>query len=149
MISLLAGVTIYFAFQQWLHWRHKRWASPIKLTLLASSIAFWWYCNNGVQNILVGIALFEVFHDVQYLAIVWIYNRSRVERDESIRRLHAVCFQKKRRSYWCLCWPGLSLWINCLFHFGCFCLLDSPCSYRTSYRVGFTPFLLRRVYLES
>ena len=94
VVSLLAGVTIYFAFQQWIHWRRKRWASPIKLTLLTSSIAFWWYCNNGVQNILVGIALFEVFHDVQYLAIVWIYNRSRVERDESIRGFMRFVFRK-------------------------------------------------------
>ena len=62
-------------------WQTAGIASPIKITLLISSIAFWWYCNNGVQNILVGIALFEVFHDVQYLAIVWIYNRMRVERD--------------------------------------------------------------------
>jgi Flp pilus assembly protein TadD len=68
--------------------------SPIKLTLLVSSIAFWWYCNNGVQNILVGIALFEVFHDVQYLAIVWIYNRTRVERDESIRGFMRFVFRR-------------------------------------------------------
>ncbi|HSP45163.1 MAG TPA: tetratricopeptide repeat protein, partial [Chthoniobacterales bacterium] len=62
--------------------------------LLVSSIAFWWYCNNGVQNILVGIALFEVFHDVQYLAIVWIYNRVRVERDESIRGFMRFVFRR-------------------------------------------------------
>ncbi|HEX8897979.1 MAG TPA: tetratricopeptide repeat protein, partial [Chthoniobacterales bacterium] len=50
--------------------------------------------NNGVQNILVGIALFEVFHDVQYLAIVWIYNRTRVERDESIRGFMRFVFRR-------------------------------------------------------
>jgi tetratricopeptide (TPR) repeat protein len=47
-----------------------------------------------VQNILVGIALFEVFHDVQYLAIVWIYNRARVERDESIRGFMRFVFRR-------------------------------------------------------
>ncbi len=94
IISVLAIVTVFFAWQQWNHWRSKHWASPIKLTLLTSSIAFWWYCNNGVQNILVGIALFEVFHDVQYLAIVWIYNRSRVERDNSIRGFMRFVFRK-------------------------------------------------------
>ena len=55
---------------------------------------FWWYCNNGVQNILVGIALFEVFHDVQYLAIVWIYNRTRVERDKSIGGFMRFVFRR-------------------------------------------------------
>jgi tetratricopeptide (TPR) repeat protein len=64
------------------------------MTLLVSSIAFWWYCNIGVQNILVGIALFEVFHDVQYLAIVWIYNRTRVERDQSIRGFMRFVFRR-------------------------------------------------------
>ena len=62
--------------------------------LLLSSIAFWWYCNNGVQNILVGIALFEVFHDVQYLSIVWIYNRTRVERDKSIGGFMRFVFRR-------------------------------------------------------
>ncbi|MFL6543192.1 MAG: tetratricopeptide repeat protein, partial [Chthoniobacterales bacterium] len=61
---------------------------------LASSIAFWWYCNNGVTNILVGISLFEVFHDVQYLSIVWIYNRTRVERDESIGGFMRFVFRR-------------------------------------------------------
>src|SRR5689334_4051896 len=38
--------------------------NPVKLALFATSVTFWWYCNNGVANILAGIALFEVFHDV-------------------------------------------------------------------------------------
>jgi len=44
--------------------------SPVKLVLLITSISFWWYCNNIVASVLVGIALFEVFHDVQYLSLV-------------------------------------------------------------------------------
>ncbi|HEY1770986.1 MAG TPA: tetratricopeptide repeat protein [Chthoniobacterales bacterium] len=94
LIGALVVVTLFFCWQQIAHWRGKRWASPIKLTLLTSSIAFWWYCNNGVQNILVGIALFEVFHDVQYLSIVWIYNRSRVERDQTITGFMRFVFRK-------------------------------------------------------
>jgi hypothetical protein len=90
----LGIVTLVFAWRQWTDYRHGRGGSAIKLVLLASSIGFWWYCNNGVQNILVGIALFEVFHDVQYLAIVWIYNRSRVERDESIRGFMRFVFRR-------------------------------------------------------
>jgi len=90
----LAAVTAAFAWRQWRDWRNEGVFSPIKVTLLFSSIAFWWYCNNGVQNILVGIALFEVFHDVQYLAIVWIYNRARVERDESIGGFMRFVFRR-------------------------------------------------------
>jgi hypothetical protein len=94
ILFVLAGVTAVFLWRQWKDWREANVVSPVKITLLVSSIAFWWYCNNGVQNILVGIALFEVFHDVQYLAIVWIYNRSRVERDESIHGFMRFVFRR-------------------------------------------------------
>jgi len=94
IIVLLALVTLVFLWQQASDWRASRGASPVKMTLLVSSIGFWWYCNNGVQNILVGIALFEVFHDVQYLSIVWIYNRTRVERDTSIGGFMRFVFRR-------------------------------------------------------
>jgi Flp pilus assembly protein TadD len=94
VVVALGLVTLVFLWRQWSDWRAARGASPVKITLLVSSIAFWWYCNNGVQNILVGIALFEVFHDVQYLAIVWIYNRARVERDKSIGGFMRFVFRR-------------------------------------------------------
>jgi hypothetical protein len=94
VVFVLAAVTAVFLWRQWRDWQTASVVSPIKITLLVSSIGFWWYCNNGVQNILVGIALFEVFHDVQYLAIVWIYNRMRVERDESIRGFMRFVFRR-------------------------------------------------------
>ena len=68
--------------------------NPVKLALFISSVAFWWYCNNGVTNILAGIALFEVFHDVQYLSLVWIYNRNRVEKDSSISGFMRFIFRR-------------------------------------------------------
>ena len=54
LVGALGLVTIVFLWRQWSDWRAARGASPVKMTLLVSSIAFWWYCNNGVQNILVG-----------------------------------------------------------------------------------------------
>jgi Flp pilus assembly protein TadD len=66
----------------------------VKVALLVTSIAFWWYCNNLVANILVGIALFEVFHDVQYLSLVWIYNRNRVEKDSNIGGFMRFVFRR-------------------------------------------------------
>jgi Flp pilus assembly protein TadD len=94
IIGALVIVTGAFLWRQWRDWAKAGVVSPIKIVLLISSIAFWWYCNNGVQNILVGIALFEVFHDVQYLAIVWIYNRARVERDQSIHGFMRFVFRR-------------------------------------------------------
>ncbi|MEY2438904.1 MAG: hypothetical protein QOI34_289 [Verrucomicrobiota bacterium] len=75
-------------------WSKGKRPNPVKLALLGTSISFWWYCNNGVTNILAGIALFEVFHDVQYLSLVWIYNRNRVEKDSSITGFMRFIFRR-------------------------------------------------------
>src|SRR3989440_980556 len=75
-------------------WTSGKRPSPVKLVLLITSISFWWYCNNIVASVLVGVALFEVFHDVQYLSLVWIYNRKRVETDSSIGGFMRFVFRR-------------------------------------------------------
>src|SRR6059058_5445484 len=84
---------IFLANFIWMWIRGKR-PSPVKLVLLITSISFWWYCNNIVASVLVGVALFEVFHDVQYLSLVWIYNRKRVETDNSIGGFMRFVFRR-------------------------------------------------------
>jgi Flp pilus assembly protein TadD len=95
-VILFAAITVSLLFL--LHfgrlWIIGKRPNPVKLALLATSIAFWWYCNNLVANILVGIALFEVFHDVQYLSLVWIYNRNRVEKDSNIGGFMRFVFRR-------------------------------------------------------
>ena len=95
-LFLMAAVTVSVLFL--LHsgrmWIVGKRPNPVKIALLVTSIAFWWYCNNLVANILVGIALFEVFHDVQYLSLVWIYNRSRVEKDSNIGGFMRFVFRR-------------------------------------------------------
>ena len=51
----------------------------IRLLLLGTSIGFWGFANVRVQHLLLATPLFEVFHDAQYLAIVWAFNRRRVD----------------------------------------------------------------------
>src|SRR6266404_2634314 len=75
-------------------WNSGKRPSPVKLVLLITSISFWWYCNKIVASVLVGVALFEVFHDVQYLSLVWIYNRKRVESDSSIGGFMRFVFRR-------------------------------------------------------
>ncbi len=84
---------LFLATFVWMWLQGKR-QNPVKLALLTTSISFWWYCNNGVTNILAGIALFEVFHDVQYLSLVWIYNRNRVEKDSTIGGFMRFVFRR-------------------------------------------------------
>ncbi|MDQ6764987.1 MAG: tetratricopeptide repeat protein [Verrucomicrobiota bacterium] len=120
IIVALAAVTAAFFWRHWRDFRSGRGGSQIKLALLASSIGFWWYCNNGVQNILVGIALFEVFHDVQYLSIVWIYNRSRVERDDSIKGFMRFVFRRSGSL--------LGVYVGLVLAYGSIALLTSQVS---------------------
>ena len=88
------AVSILFLLNFSRMWVQGNRPNPVKLALLATSISFWWFCNNGVTNILAGIALFEVFHDVQYLSLVWIYNRNRVEKDSSIGGFMRFVFRR-------------------------------------------------------
>src|SRR6266567_3678415 len=87
----VAGVFLANFIRMWISGKRP---NPVKLVLLITSISFWWYCNNIVASVLVGIALFEVFHDVQYLSLVWIYNRKRVETDSSIGGFMRFVFRR-------------------------------------------------------
>jgi tetratricopeptide (TPR) repeat protein len=96
--NMILGAAVFVSVLFMLHfirtWVAGNRPNPVKLGLLITSIAFWWYCNNLVSNILVGIALFEVFHDVQYLSLVWIYNRNRVEKDSNIGGFMRFVFRR-------------------------------------------------------
>jgi tetratricopeptide (TPR) repeat protein len=52
----------------------------VKLLLAGTTGWFWWYCGRLSTNLLIGVAMFEIFHAVQYNAIVWIYNRRLLQR---------------------------------------------------------------------
>ena len=67
--------------------------NPRKLAALMVAVGFWAYCMIGVGNLLVGLLLWEIFHDVQYNAFVWSYNRSRVERGLSGSHLERFLFR--------------------------------------------------------
>jgi len=101
--------------------------NPVKLALFITSVAFWWYCNNGVTNILAGIALFEVFHDVQYLSLVWIYNRNRVEKDRSIGGFMRFIFRRSGSL--------IGLYIGLVFAYGSIGYLNSSIGIETITRV--------------
>ena len=94
ILTIAIAFAVLFLFNFSRMWAEGKRPNPVKLALLITTIAFWWYCNNGVTNILAGIALFEVYHDVQYLSLVWIYNRSRVEKDNSIGGFMRFVFRR-------------------------------------------------------
>jgi hypothetical protein len=84
--------------------------NPIKLPLLASGIGFWWFAMVYVDSPILGVALFEIFHDVQYLAIVWLYNCRRVNSTTDLGTFMKFLFRRG---------PGmLSLYVGLVFAYG-------------------------------
>jgi tetratricopeptide (TPR) repeat protein len=59
--------------------RHGAPINGVKLLLVGVTGWFWWYCGQLSTNLLIGVAMFEIYHAVQYNAIVWIYNRRLLE----------------------------------------------------------------------
>jgi tetratricopeptide (TPR) repeat protein len=52
----------------------------MKVLLVVSTGLIYWWSGIVTTYLLVGLALFEIFHAVQYYAIVWFYNRKREQR---------------------------------------------------------------------
>jgi tetratricopeptide (TPR) repeat protein len=93
LLAALMLLSFWYAAHEVWRWRTGHPVSGVKLVLLITSIGFYWYTNVGVQNILVGLAMFELFHDVQYLAIVWVMNRNRVAQGASVGALTRFLFR--------------------------------------------------------
>jgi Tfp pilus assembly protein PilF len=126
-VFLVLAVSILFVANfVWMSTRAKR-PNPVKLVLLITSISFWWYCNNLVSNLLVGIALFEVFHDVQYLSLVWIYNRNRVEKDQNIGGFMRFIFRRSGSL--------VGLYLGLIFAYGSLAYFNSQLQIETIKRV--------------
>jgi hypothetical protein len=90
--------------------------SPVKLLVTVSSIGFYWYAYSIAGNILVGAAMFEVFHDVQYLAIVWLFNRRRVEQSDNAGAFFKFVFGRSGAL--------IGIYVGLCFAFGSFRFLE-------------------------
>jgi hypothetical protein len=95
MRASLAAVSLLFVVNLVNRWQHGDRPSPVKLALMFTTFACFWYSAATVTNIVVAYAYFELFHDVQYLTIVWAFNRRRAERDESLHGFTRWLFQPR------------------------------------------------------
>jgi Flp pilus assembly protein TadD len=76
---IIAGVvSVAFLVNVWNQLRVGKPPNPVKLLMMASSFGLWWFAMVNVSSLLVGILLFEIVHDIQYSALVWLYNKRRV-----------------------------------------------------------------------
>lgn len=68
--------------------------NPLKLVMMASGIGTWWFAMCFVDELILGIALFDICHDVQYNAIVWMYNKRLVSSESRLSRFMKYLFRR-------------------------------------------------------
>jgi tetratricopeptide (TPR) repeat protein len=69
--------------------------SPLKLTLLVVSFLFYGYAFGYSSSKLIAFGLFEGYHDIQYLAIVWVFNRNRAAKDSAAGPFTQFLFRRR------------------------------------------------------
>ncbi|MEM7243972.1 MAG: tetratricopeptide repeat protein [Acidobacteriota bacterium] len=77
--GVFTAVLLAYVVNAWQCQRRGAPQSPVKHLLLATTIGFFWVANVVIASPLLAVVLFEIFHDVQYLTIVWLFNRKRAQ----------------------------------------------------------------------
>ena len=94
-IVATVAITILFLVHTIRLWRHGQPPNPLKFLLMAVTFSFYYYTLTLVPIPLVAYALFEGFHDVQYLTIVWLFNRNRVEKTADVGSFTRFLFRRR------------------------------------------------------
>jgi Flp pilus assembly protein TadD len=74
--AVITGLFLYNAYRQW---KAGTPPNPVKFLVMGVSFAFWWYSMNGLGSLILGVLMWEIFHDIQYNALVWRFQRQRVD----------------------------------------------------------------------
>ncbi|MEX2187463.1 MAG: tetratricopeptide repeat protein [Pirellulales bacterium] len=90
--------------------RARRGIGWIKIALAVSTGGLYWFSGRISTNLVIGIAMFEIFHAVQYYAIVWVYNRRLAERVGERFGLLGFLFREK--------WSMLGLYLGAIAAYG-------------------------------
>ena len=86
--------------------------SKIKLVLNVITLGFLWIVWVGLRDIYLGLAVWEVFHDIQYFAITWVYNRRLVEKGFGTTKFMNFLFRKRA--------PMIGLYVAAIAAYGSF-----------------------------
>ncbi len=93
--GLTAAATVGWVANAALAWRAGRPPSLVKAVLLVTTTAFLWFVWVRLGDLILGLAIWEIFHDLQYFALTWVYNRRLVERGEGTTRFMNFLFRRR------------------------------------------------------
>ncbi len=80
LIATIA-LTIYYVFEVFKAFRAGKKPNPLKFVFIAATSLYLTYTVSVAQRPKMGLLMFESWHDVQYLAIVWFFNLSRTRKN--------------------------------------------------------------------
>jgi Flp pilus assembly protein TadD len=76
-----AAITAAYAIHSVMILRAGGRPNPLKFIFLAVTFVYLKYTASQIDRPVVGYAMFEMWHDVQYLSIVWIFNVARARKN--------------------------------------------------------------------
>jgi Tfp pilus assembly protein PilF len=88
--------------------------NPLKLVFIAVTFVYLSHTAGVVERPLMGLALFESWHDIQYLAIVWMFNLNRTRQTPEAGRF--IRFVFRPRAILVLVYVGACLVFGSLTH---------------------------------
>jgi Tfp pilus assembly protein PilF len=80
-VAVTTLVTAYYLVQIARSVREGNKPNPLKFIFIAVTFAYLTYTNSVAQRPKMGLLMFESWHDIQYLAIVWFFNLSRTRKN--------------------------------------------------------------------
>lgn len=79
MVALTTTITLIYIVNALIGNQPRSW---MKLGLLLGTFGYVWLVRVMTNNPFLSVALFELLHDMQYLAIVWAFNRRLVDKGQ-------------------------------------------------------------------
>lgn len=104
--AITVAVTVFYIGQTLWAIREGRRPNPLKFVFIVTTFAYLSYTTSVAERPFMGLVLFESWHDIQYLAIVWMFNLSRARKDPESGSFIRYLFRPKAilaLSYVALC----------------------------------------------
>jgi len=94
-LVLALAVTLIYAIHTVRSIRDGRPPNPLKFVFLGVTFIYLAYTVSVMERPLMGLVMFEAWHDVQYLAIVWLFNVNRARHASGAGRFIRFLFRPK------------------------------------------------------
>ncbi|HEY2981326.1 MAG TPA: tetratricopeptide repeat protein [Anaerolineales bacterium] len=113
-LALTVAMTLFYVTHTLQAIRDGRWPNPLKFVFIAVTFVYLKYTASVVERPLMGLVMFESWHDIQYLAIVWMFNVNRARKSPEAGPF--IRFLFRPRAILVLAYVGLCLAFGSLTH---------------------------------